>query len=149
MRHYEIVLLIHPDQSEQVPSMLERYRHTVENQKGQVHRLESCGRRQLAYQIKKVHKAHFAVLNIECEQSVLQELDHAFRFNDAILRYLIVKQNQAITKASPLMKEEGPTPEAATQNRTKEKIHEKPSSETIEVSKDSDASLIDANEEEM
>jgi small subunit ribosomal protein S6 len=121
MRHYEIVLMIHPDQSEQVPSMLDRYRHSVESQQGIVHRSESCGRRHLAYQIKRVHKAHYAVLNIECEQAVLKELDQAFRFNDAIMRYLIVTQEKAITGPSLLVKEEESSAELTASNLRKEK----------------------------
>ena len=90
MRHYEIVFIVHPDQSEQVPAMVERYRTMVTSHGGRIHRLEDWGRRQLAYPIAKVHKAHYALMNIECDASTLSELEHAFKFNDAVLRHLIV-----------------------------------------------------------
>jgi len=106
MRHYEIVFLVHPDQSEQVPAMVERYRNLITGNGGQVHRLEDWGRRQLAYTINKVHKAHYLMMNIECDQATLDELEHGFRFNDAILRHLTIKRDEAITGASPMMKEE-------------------------------------------
>jgi small subunit ribosomal protein S6 len=106
MRHYEIVFLVHPDQSEQVPAMVERYRNLITANGGQIHRLEDWGRRQLAYTIQKVHKAHYLMMNIECDQATLDELEHGFRFNDAILRHLTIKRDEAITAASPMMKEE-------------------------------------------
>ena len=106
MRHYEIVFLVHPDQSEQVPGMIERYSKSIEDGNGKVHRLEDWGRRQLAYPINKIHKAHYVLMNIECGEEVLGELDNAFRFNDAVLRNLIIKQKDAITEASPIMKAE-------------------------------------------
>ncbi|MCU0842816.1 MAG: 30S ribosomal protein S6, partial [Thiobacillaceae bacterium] len=90
MRHYEIVFIVHPDQSEQVPAMVERYRNLITGNGGQIHRLEDWGRRQLAYTIQKVHKAHYLLMNIECDQATLDELEHGFRFNDAILRHLII-----------------------------------------------------------
>ena len=104
MRHYEIVLLIHPDQSEQVPAMLERYKALVTNGGGKVHRVEDWGRRQLAYMIQKLAKAHYLCLNIECEQKVLSELESGFRFNDAVLRHLTVARSKADTAPSPMMK---------------------------------------------
>ncbi len=104
MRHYEIVILIHPDQSEQVPAMLERYKGIVSVSGGAVHRLEDWGRRQLAYSIAKVHKAHYVLLNIECTQQALTELSNAFRFNDAVIRNLIVARDEAVTEPSPLAK---------------------------------------------
>lgn len=103
MKHYEIVLLIHPDQSEQVSQMLERYKSTIESSKGAVHRLEDWGRRQLAYPINKVLKAHYILLNIECSGETLEELTHAFRFNDAIIRSLVLRRDAAITEASAMM----------------------------------------------
>lgn len=106
MRHYEIVLLIHPDQSEQVPAMLERYQTLVTGGGGRVHRVEDWGRRQLAYPIEKVHKAHYVLMNIECDGETLAELEHAFKFNDAVLRHLTVKMRHAVTTPSPMMKEE-------------------------------------------
>jgi small subunit ribosomal protein S6 len=106
MRHYEIVMLVHPDQSEQVPTMLEKYRGLVEKSKGTVHREEDWGRRQLAYSIDKLHKAHYILMNIECDAEILAELEELFRFNDAILRHLTTRRKSAITEASPLKKAE-------------------------------------------
>ncbi|MFP3889189.1 MAG: 30S ribosomal protein S6 [Ralstonia sp.] len=105
MRHYEIVFIVHPDQSEQVPAMIERYKSTVTTQGGQVHRVEDWGRRQLAYMIQKLAKAHYVCLNIECSKETLAELEHAFKFNDAVLRHLIVQTKKAETAPSPMMKE--------------------------------------------
>lgn len=105
MRHYEIVLLVHPDQSEQVPAMITRYRGIIEGKEGKIHRLEDWGRRQLAYPINKLHKAHYIMLNIECNQEALDELNNAFRYNDAVIRNLVFQQKTAITEASPLLKE--------------------------------------------
>jgi small subunit ribosomal protein S6 len=102
MRHYEVVFLVHPDQSEQVPAMIERYRQMIEAQSGTIHRLEDWGRRQLAYPINKVHKAHYVLMNVECGSDTLQELESAFRFNDAVMRNLIISQKRAISEASPL-----------------------------------------------
>ena len=106
MRHYEMVFIVHPDQSEQVPAMIERYRTMVTGHKGQIHRLEDWGRRQLAYPIQKVHKAHYVLMNIECDQETLGELEHAFKFNDAVLCHLIVATTEAKVAPSPMMKEE-------------------------------------------
>jgi len=106
MRHYEIVFIVHPDQSEQVPGIIERYRHMVTSRAGHIHRLEDWGRRQLAFPIQKVHKAHYVLMNIECDQETLTELDHAFKFNDAVVRHLIVNMTRAVTEPSPMMKEE-------------------------------------------
>lgn len=100
MRHYEIVLLIHPDQSTQVPAMIERYQATIAKTNGKVHRKEDWGRRKLAYPINKVHKAHYYLLNIECDQAALDELTHSFRYNDAVLRNLILVKKAAITEKS-------------------------------------------------
>lgn len=106
MRHYEIVFLVHPDQSEQVPGMVERYTATITNNGGTVHRLEDWGRRQLAYSINKIHKAHYILMNIECNDAALEELTTNFRFNDAILRNLIMRTNEPVTEMSPIMKAE-------------------------------------------
>ncbi|HEY5995192.1 MAG TPA: 30S ribosomal protein S6 [Gallionellaceae bacterium] len=106
MRHYEIVFIVHPDQSEQVPAMVERYKTLVTSKKGAIHRLEDWGRRQMAYPIQKVHKAHYVLMNIECDQETLDELEHAFRFNDAVLRHLTIKTKAAVTVPSAMMKEE-------------------------------------------
>jgi len=104
-RHYEIIFIVHPDQSEQVPAMIERYKTTITAQGGSIHRVEDWGRRQLAYQIEKLVKAHYVCLNVECSQETLTELEHAFKFNDAVLRHLIVKLKKAETTPSPMMKE--------------------------------------------
>jgi small subunit ribosomal protein S6 len=106
MRHYEICFIVHPDQSEQVPGMVERYRSIVTAKGGAVHRLEDWGRRQLAYPIQKIHKAHYVLMNIECDGETLGELEHSFKFNDAVLRHLTVKMKSAVTTPSPMMKEE-------------------------------------------
>ena len=106
MRHYEIVFIVHPDHSEQVPAMIERYKTLVTGKSGKIHRLEDWGRRQLAYPIQKVHKAHYVLMNIECDGETLGELEHAFKFNDAVLRHLTIKMDKAITTPSPMMKEE-------------------------------------------
>ncbi len=106
MRHYEIVFIVHPDQSEQVPAMIERYRGIVTTKKGNVHRTEDWGRRQLAYLIQKVHKAHYVLMNIECDQETLDELEHAFKFSDAILRHLTIKMDGPVTVPSPMMQHE-------------------------------------------
>lgn len=102
MRHYEIVILVHPDQSEQVPGMIERYTGMITADGGSVHRLEDWGRRQLAYPIDKIHKAHYILMNIECTQEVLDELAHNFKFNDAIIRELVIRRKEAITEISPI-----------------------------------------------
>ena len=117
LRHYEIVFLIHPDQSEQVPAMVERYQSMVTGNGGQVHRFEDWGRRQLAHSINKIHKAHYVLMNVECEQSVLDEIQSAFKFNDAVLRHLVIRRDEAVTEASHLA-------------RSEEELAEKPARET-------------------
>ena len=104
MRHYEIVFLVHPDQSEQVSAMIERYRGTIEGDGGAIHRLEDWGRRQLAYPIQKLHKAHYVLMNVECSTGVLEELNSAFRFNDAVIRSLVISRKEAVTEPSLLVK---------------------------------------------
>ncbi len=106
MRHYEIVFLVHPDQSEQVPGMIDRYRTTIEGKAGKIHRLEDWGRRLLAYPIQKIHKAHYVLMNIECSQETLNELESAFRFNDAVIRNLIIRRDEAITEESQMAKKD-------------------------------------------
>ena len=106
MRHYEIVFIVHPDQSEQVPAMIERYRATITAGNGKVHRIEDWGRRQLAYPIQKIFKEHYVLMNIEVGNETLAELEHAFKFNDAVLRHLTVQMREAVTGPSPMMKEE-------------------------------------------
>ena len=107
MRHYEIVFLVHPDQSEQVPAMVERYTNLITEDGGQVHRFEDWGRRQLAYPINKIHKAHYVLMNIECSDSVLSELNDTFRYNDAIIRNLVIRRKDAVTDVSPIKASEG------------------------------------------
>ncbi|MGB3621059.1 30S ribosomal protein S6 [Ketobacter sp. MCCC 1A13808] len=104
MRHYEIIFMVHPDQSEQVPGMVERYKGQIQEGGGSVHRLEDWGRRQLAYPINKIHKAHYVMLNVECAQDVLDELTSAFKFNDAVLRNMVIRRNEAVTEQSILVK---------------------------------------------
>ena len=104
MRHYEIVFLVHPDQSEQVPGMIERYSAIVTDDGGKMHRLEDWGRRQLAYMINKIHKAHYVLMNVECSAAAIEELTSAFKFNDAVIRNLIIRRDDEIKEASPLMK---------------------------------------------
>ena len=106
MRHYEIVFLVHPDQSEQVAGMVERYTSAIEAGKGLVHRLEDWGRRQLAYPINKIHKAHYVLMNIECGQDILDELNSSFRYNDAVIRSMVIRRDEAINQESPIMKQE-------------------------------------------
>ena len=104
MRHYEVVFLVHPDQSEQVPAMMERYRSMIEGAGGKIHREEDWGRRQLAHSIQKLHKAHYLLFNLECEKAALDELIGAFRFSDAVLRYLVIRRDEAITEPSVMAK---------------------------------------------
>ena len=105
MRHYEIVFIVHPDQSEQVPAMIDRYKSILTTHGGKVHRIEDWGRRQMAYMIDKLAKAHYVCMNIECDQKTLEELEHAFKFNDAVLRHLIIKTKKAESEPSIMMKE--------------------------------------------
>lgn len=111
MRHYEVVFMVHPDQSEQVPAMVERYRTLIEGDKGAIHRLEDWGRRQLAFPIENLAKAHYVMMNIECSQAVLTELVASFRFNDAVLRHLVIHRDEAVTELSPIMKQKDEKPE--------------------------------------
>ena len=111
MRHYEVVFLVHPDQSEQVPAMVERYRALIEGDGGKIHRHEDWGRRQLAYPIENLAKAHYVLMNIECSQNVLTELSSSFRFNDAVLRHLIMAREDAVTEMSPIMKQKDEKPD--------------------------------------
>ncbi len=117
MRHYELVILVHPDQSEQVPGMVDRYRNMIESNGGKIHRLEDWGRRQLAYPINKIYKAHYVMMNIECDQDVRNELESAFRFNDAVIRNLIMKRDEAITEMSSLAKEKAEETEKENKSR--------------------------------
>jgi small subunit ribosomal protein S6 len=116
MRHYEIVFLVHPDQSEQVPAMIERYRASIEADGGKIHRLEDWGRRQLAYPIQKLHKAHYVLMNIECSTAVLEELTSAFRFNDAVIRNMVINRKEPVTETSLLAKRPEEKRERAAQD---------------------------------
>jgi len=120
MRHYEVVFLVHPDQSEQVAGMIDRYRNMIESNGGKIHRMEDWGRRQLAYPINKIYKAHYVLMNIECDQGVRDELESAFRFNDAVIRNLIMKRDEAVTEMSVLAKEK--TEEAESKPRAAEAV---------------------------
>ena len=127
MRHYEIVFMVHPDQSEQVPAMVERYTSLVTENGGTVHRLEDWGRRHLAYPINKIHKAHYVLMNVECEGETLDEVENIFRFNDAIIRSLVVRCKEAVTEASPMMK---PVEERRARRDDRDDRDEKPRAET-------------------
>ena len=137
MRHYEVVFLVHPDQSEQVPAMVERYRSGIESKGGAIHRLEDWGRRQLAYPINKIHKAHYVLMNIECDNEALSELESAFRFNDAVLRNMIIRREEAITELSQLAKAQDDDEGAAATRRRGE-----------ESDSDSDSDDDESDEEE-
>lgn len=119
MRHYEVVFLVHPDQSEQVPAMMERYRSMIEGASGKIHREEDWGRRQLAHPIKKIHKAHYLMLNVECEQATLDELVGSFRFSDAVLRHLVIRREKAVTEPSPMAKEKEQEEQKQRENRSR------------------------------
>ncbi|GAB3323778.1 30S ribosomal protein S6 [Haliea atlantica] len=119
MRHYEIVFLVHPDQSEQVPAMIERYSNTIQKDGGKIHRLEDWGRRQLAYPINKIHKAHYVLMNVEASNDAMEELTTTFRFNDAVLRNLVIRRDEAVTDESFIMKAEKESRERKT--RTEER----------------------------
>ena len=136
MRHYEVVFMVHPDQSEQVPAMIERYRSLIEGASGTIHRLEDWGRRQLAYPINKIHKAHYVLMNIECDGNTLGELESAFRFNDAVIRNMIIKCKGAVTEASPLIKTQEER-EAAPVEAETPSTAEKTPEETPEVEAES------------
>jgi small subunit ribosomal protein S6 len=135
MRHYEIVFLVHPDQSDQVPAMIDRYKSLVTSGNGQVHRLEDWGRRQLAHSIAKLHKAHYVLMNIECGQSVLDEILGAFKFNDAVLRHLVIRRDEAVTEASFLAKADAPK----SDDSEKSKRADAPKSDDSEKSKRDEA----------
>lgn len=139
MRHYEIVFLVHPDQSDQVPAMCERYRSVIEADGGRIHRLEDWGRRQLAYPIEKVYKAHYVLMNVECSQAALGEIKSAFRFNDAVLRNLIMSRPAADTGPSPLLK-------SRDEERSDEGRSRGPSRETAVVEGDDDEDDEGAND---
>ena len=156
MRHYEIVFLVHPDQSEQVPAMIERYRSMIESNGGSIHRLEDWGRRLLAYPINKAHKAHYVMMNIECDQETLEQINSAFRFNDAVIRDMVIKRDKAITEPSILAKskEQQEEEEAAARAREADAISaEQVDSETgladeeaMEVTEEAEAEVAEVEE---
>jgi small subunit ribosomal protein S6 len=146
MRHYEICFLVHPDQSEQVPAMLERYRSLVESSNGAIHRMEDWGRRQLAFPIAKLHKAHYALMNIECDAATLAELEGIFRFNDAVLRHLTVCRQEAIVEQSLMMKAKE---EKDRSSRSYEDRRAASSSSDSDSESDDDIDDIDDSDDEI
>ncbi len=144
MKHYEIVFMVHPDQSEQVPAMIERYSNMVTQRKGTIHRLEDWGRRQLAYPIDKILKAHYVLMNVECDKETLDELKNAFRFNDAVIRNLVLTVKHAVKEASPLLKEKDLRSEGGTHDSDS---HHKPKGRRAPIIDDSDELVMDAETE--
>lgn len=141
MRHYEVVFLVHPDQSEQVQSMLERYQSMITGEGGKVHRSEDWGRRPLAYSIDRIHKAHYVLMNIECDQAIIEQLVSAFRFNDAVLRHIILSRKEAVTEMSPMMKNKDERDNDRPVSRSQEKSDRKGSeSEAASAGDDKQAS---------
>jgi small subunit ribosomal protein S6 len=138
MRHYEVVFLVHPDQSEQVPAMIERYRGTIEGDGGAIHRLEDWGRRQLAYPIQKLHKAHYVLMNIECSTGALEELNSAFRFNDAVIRSMVISRKEAITEPSLLAKRPDERRERGDTDSDEARGESDADENTVEASDDAD-----------
>lgn len=138
MRHYEVVFLVHPDQSEQVPAMIERYKTLVEGGNGKIHRLEDWGRRPLAYPIQHLAKAHYVLINIECDQAVLDELVSAFRFNDAVLRHLVVKRDAADTEPSAIVKAKEKEDSRPPRRRDDDSDSRSSRSDTVDTDDDDD-----------
>jgi small subunit ribosomal protein S6 len=143
MRHYEIVFMVHPDQSDQVPGMIEKYSTLVKDGGGSVHRVEDWGRRQLAYPINKIHKAHYVLMNIECSAEVLDEISTLFRYNDAVIRDLVIKRKQAITELSDIMKAENESRERKA--RASQRMQEESDVDDLD---DDDGDMVDLNDEE-
>ena len=138
MRHYEIVFLVHPDQSEQVPSMIERYTGSIKETGGQIHRLEDWGRRHLAYPIQKIHKAHYVLMNIECDNETLTELNNTFRFNDAVIRSMVIRTKDAVTEISAIKAAESRQDRRDDRPR-REDSEQAPATETEEAAPAADA----------
>ena len=152
MRHYEIVFLVHPDQSEQVPGMVERYSGLIQSSGGSVHRQEDWGRRQLAYPINKIHKAHYILMNVECGQDVLEELNSTFKYNDAVLRSMVIRRSEAITSESPIMKQENAEKadkEAREQMKAKAEAKAKKAEETATAEEATEENNEVASEESV
>lgn len=148
MRHYEIVFLVHPDQSEQVAGMIERYSASINDAGGAVHRLEDWGRRQLAYPINKIHKAHYILMNVECTEEVLEELTTNFRYNDAVLRNLVVRMDEAVTEESPIMKAEKESRERKASRQERQERREEPANESSDEESSAEESTADQAGEE-
>jgi small subunit ribosomal protein S6 len=143
MRHYEICFLVHPDQSEQVPAMLERYRHMIEEKNGSIHRLEDWGRRQLAYPIAKLHKAHYVLMNIECDDQTLSELEGAFKFNDAVLRHLTIRKQSAVVEQSEMLKAKEEKDRSSRDHGDRRRASSRDSSDDIDDDDNDDDDLED------
>ncbi len=148
MRHFEICLLVHPDQSEQVPAMLERYRSLIEEKGGNIHRHEDWGRRQLAYPIAKLHKAHYALMNVECDADALKELEGLFRFNDAVLRHLTIRRQDAVTDQSPILKAKEEKDRASKEREERRSSRPAPQEREVKVAADKPAEEPSAAEAE-
>ncbi|MCK7598903.1 30S ribosomal protein S6 [Microbulbifer sp. CAU 1566] len=148
MRHYEIVFLVHPDQSEQVPGMVERYTATIKESGGDVHRLEDWGRRRLAYPINKIHKAHYILMNVECTEEALAELTTNFKYNDAVLRNLVIREDEAITEESPIMKAEKESRERKAARAERSERRERAEREDDSSEGAEEAASSDNNEDE-
>jgi small subunit ribosomal protein S6 len=146
MRHYEVVFLVHPDQSEQVPAMIERYKQAIEKDGGQIHRLEDWGRRQLAYSINKVHKAHYIMMNIEATQVAVEELTTNFRYNDAVLRNMIILRDEAVLDESFIMKAEKESRERRSRGDRRDEGEGRRADAVEELEEDSDDAADDADE---
>lgn len=146
MRHYEVVFLVHPDQSEQVPAMIERYKQAIEKDGGQIHRLEDWGRRQLAYSINKVHKAHYIMMNIEATQVAVEELTTNFRYNDAVLRNMIILRDEAVLDESFIMKAEKESRERRSRGDRRDEGEGRRADAVEELDEDSDDAADDADE---
>jgi len=144
MRHYEIVFMVHPDQSEQVPGMIERYTTTIQKDGGQVHRLEDWGRRQLSYPINKIHKAHYVLMNVEASNDALDELTTTFRFNDAVIRNLVIRRDESVTEESFIMKAEKESRERKTRYEERQAVVEKPVEKPAEKPAEEAADTADA-----
>lgn len=144
MRHYEVVFLVHPDQSEQVSAMVERYSSIVKDSGGQIHRLEDWGRRQLAYPINKIHKAHYVLMNIECNTEALDELNYSFKFNDAVIRNMVITTKEAVTGASPIMA--SATRETRSENTSAPAAAEKPAEAPAPAAEEAKAEAGDSAE---
>jgi small subunit ribosomal protein S6 len=147
MRHYEIVFMVHPDQSEQVPGMIERYTTTIQKDGGQVHRLEDWGRRQLAYPINKIHKAHYVLMNVEASNDALDELTTTFRFNDAVIRNLVIRRDEPVTEESFIMKAEKENRERKTRYEERQSSVESPAEKPVEETADTAAETTTAESE--